>query len=139
MVRWMFNAANRAGDIMGIGAQFLCERYLQSSHHGDSKVYFVHKEALYVIDLVQMSQRNLSTGRLRQIRRVEEYIMLPKRPTSSSHSPPETCLTVEPGFREGAPFGDILEDNKWRHGIIETDQKQRGFRREHSRKDRGAR
>ena len=133
MVKWIFNAANRVDDVwwkeMGISAQLLCEHYLQSSHHGDSKIYFVHKRALYVIDLVKMTQQNLSTGKLRQIRRVEESIVLPSQPSSSSSSPPEACHTAESGFREEDPFRDHLEDDKWQRGIKETGQKQNKHRR----------
>ena len=132
MVKWTFNAANRVDDVwwkeMGIGAQLLCEHYLQSSHHGDSKIYFCHRRALYVIDLVRMTQQNLSTGKLRQIQRVEGSIVLPSQPSLPSTSPPEACHTADYTFREEDPFRDQLENDKWQHGIRETGQRQKRYK-----------
>ena len=133
VVKWIFNAADRVDDIwwkeMGIGAQMMCEHYLQASHHGDSKIYFCHKRAIYVIDLVKMTQQNLSTGRLRHIRRIEELFVPPSQSSPSLRSLPEACHTADHSFREEDPFRDRLQDDKWKRGIKETSQKQQKYRR----------
>ena len=114
---------------MGIGAQLLCERYLQSCHHGDSRIYFCHQKALYVVDTVNMTQQNLSTGKLRQIKRLEEPFVLPNQPLLSSRHLPEACHIAEYDFREVNPFKNVAEDDKWKRGIFDTDEKQRKHRR----------
>ena len=133
MIKWTFNAANAVNDVwwreMGISAQLLCEHYLQSCHHGDSKIYYYHKRVMYVVDLVKMTQQNLSTGKLRQIQRIEAPFVLPNRPLSSMGEIPEACHIAEYNFREIDPFKNVAEDDKWGQGVFETDQKQRKHRR----------
>jgi hypothetical protein len=133
LVKWTFNAANRVEDVwwkeMVIGAQLLCEHYLQASHHGDSKIYFNHERTLYVIDLVKMTQQNLSTGRLRHIRRVEEPFVPPSQSLPFLRSLPEACHTADNSFRERDPFRDRLEDDKRKRSITEPSQKHRKHRR----------
>ena len=127
LVKWTFNAANRVEDVwwkeMSIEAQILCEELLQTTHRGDSKVYFCHKRALYAIDLVKMTQQNLSTGRVRRIRRIEEMFNRPRRQLSPLREIPEACRAADYSFREADPFRDHLEDDRWRHSIEESSKK----------------
>ena len=133
MVKWTFNAANTVNDTwwkdMSIGAQLLCEQYLQSCHHGNSKIYFNHRRIMYVIDLVTMTQQNLSTGKLRQIRRSEEPYTPPSRPIPLAGACPEPCRSAEQNFREIEAFRRFDEDDKWVYGMFGNGPKQRKYRR----------
>ena len=88
MVKWTFNAANADNDTwwkdMSLDAQLLCERYLQSCHRGNSKIYVTHRRIMYAIDLMAMTQQNLSTGKMRQIRRSETTFTPSSKPRLSS-------------------------------------------------------
>ena len=133
MVKWTFNAANAVDDIwwqdMSIGAQLLCEHYLQSCHHGNSKVYFNHRKIMYVIDLVTMTQQNLSTGKLRQIRRSEAPFTSSSRPIPLAGACSEPCRIANHNFREIEAFRRFDEDDKWVFGVFGNDPKQRKYRR----------
>ena len=104
LVRWNFNAANQTGDVwwkeMSLEAQMLCEKYLQTTHRGDSKVHFCHRQILYAIDLARMTQQNLSTGKLRHIQRSEVTFVRSSRQFPPLHEVPEAALTAEHNFRE---------------------------------------
>ena len=124
LVRWNFNASNQAGDVwwreMSLEAQLLCEKYLQTTHRGDSKVHFCHRQILYAIDLTRMTQQNLSTGRLRHIQRSEVTFIRPSRQIPPPHATPEAALTAEPDFRETIVFVDCAMERKWRSGIEQS-------------------
>jgi hypothetical protein len=133
MVRWTFNAANTVSDTwwkdMSIGAQLLCEHYLQSCHHGGSKIYFKHRKVMYVIDLVTMTQQNLSTGKLRQVRRSETTFTPPTGAIHPAGASSEPCHTAEHNFREIEAFRRFDEDDKWVLGVFGDQSKQRKYRR----------
>ena len=107
-VSWLFDAAKRIDDLwwqdMSVGAQLLCEHCLQSSKCGDGRVYFCHRNVLYTVGLVAMTQRNLSTGRIRRIKRVEEPFSFPKHRVPLIRTSPDACHVVDIGFRETEPF-----------------------------------
>ena len=107
-IRWLFDAASSLNDLwwkdMAVGIQLLCERKLQDSRCGDSKVYYSHRNALYVADLVTMTQLNLSTGRLRRIRRVEESFTMAQHRVSFIRFSPDAHHEADNGFREIEPF-----------------------------------
>ena len=79
---------------MNLEVQVLCEKYLQATHHGDSKVHSCHRQILYAIDLARMTQQNLTTGRLRHIQRVEVKFIRPNRQSSPMREIPETAPAV---------------------------------------------
>ena len=133
MVKWTFNAANAVDDTwwqdMSIGAQLLCEHYLQSCHHGNSKVYFNHRKIMYVIDLVTMTQQNLSTGKLRQIRRSEAPLTPSSKPRPLANHCVELCHITNRNFREIDAFRRFDEDKKWVVGVFGNDPKQSKHRK----------
>jgi hypothetical protein len=122
----MFNAAKQADDIwwkdMTLEAQVLCERHLQSTHRGNSKIHFCHQQVLYSIDLSVMTQQNLTTGRLRTIRRLEVQFIRSERQEQSMLEVPAPPDTAHASFREVGLSRDSREDNrKWRR--IESDKR----------------
>ena len=77
LIRWQFDNC-KPGDLdswwkdMRIETQLLCERALQYSGRGGSLLYFNYEDqVMYMINIVLMIQRNLRTGRVRPLRRVE--------------------------------------------------------------------
>ena len=112
-IRWLYDAASCLNDLwwrdMAVGVQLLCERRLQSSKCGDSKVYYSYRNVLYVADLVTMTQLNLSTGRLRRIRRMEEPFAIEQHRISSIRFSPDPHQEADNGFREIEPFRFPME------------------------------
>ena len=73
IVNWMYNAADKPDDVywkrMHIEAEMLCELTLQSTIRGGSKTYYCFKSICpYAIDITEMIQTNLSSGKTRAIR-----------------------------------------------------------------------
>ena len=118
-IRWLYDAASCLNDLwwrdMAVGIQLLCERKLQSSKCGDSKVYYSHRNVLYVADLVTMTQLNLSTGRLRRIRRVEESFAIEQHRVSFIRFSPDAHHEADNGFREVESFGFPDEEKPEKH------------------------
>ena len=133
MVKWTFNAANAENDTwwkdMSVDAQLLCERYLQSCHRGNSKIYVNHRKIMYAIDLMAMTQQNLSTGKMRQIRRSETTFTPSSKPRLPAGACSEPCSIAEHSLREIEAFRRFDEDDKWVYGVFGNDPKQRKHRR----------
>ena len=141
IVSWMFNAADKPEDVywkqMHIEAELLCELTLQGTIRGGSKAYYCYESVnLYAIDISQMIQTNLSTGKMRKIRRMEtsasrynlqfDIRTMPKRPEPAFAQ-----------FREVRLTADSKENKKWHDGIhyekISNGKKNRDFVAKHCR------
>lgn len=145
IVNWMYNAADKPDNIhwerMHIGAELLCELTLQSTIRGNSKTFYCFKSiCIYAIDITEMTQTNLSSGRTRKIRRLE--IPVWKR---SLHFDLETTVDKpEPAFgrfREQRLTASSAENKKWYDGIHygkSSKDKNRDFVAKHSRPYRAA-
>ena len=133
MVKWTFNAANAENDTwwkdMSVDAQLLCERYLQSCHRGNCKIYVNHRKIMYAIDLITMTQQNMSTGKMRQIRRSETTFTPPRQSRHPIAICSEPCGIAEHCFREIEAFRRFDEDEKWATGIFGDRPKQRRYRK----------
>ena len=133
LVKWTFNAADRTGDVwwkdMNLEAQVLCEKYLQATHRGDSKVHFCHRQILYAIDLARMTQQNLTTGKLRHIQQIEVKFIRSNRQSSPMREIPEAAPAADHSFREAEIFIDRATENRWRSGIEEPSRKRQTYRR----------
>ena len=122
IVSWMFNAADKPGDVvwqrMGIGAELLCESTLQGTIRGCSKIFYCFESiCIYAIDITEMTQTNLSTGKVRSVRRAETpaskftlrfgLIADDKTPELAHHEFQERRVTRDPD-----------EDREWKDGIF---------------------
>jgi hypothetical protein len=122
----MFNAGKTTDEIwwkdMSVDVQVLCERHLQSTHKGDSKIHFCHQQVIYSIDLSIMTQQNLTTGRLRTIRRSEVQFVRSGRQEQPLQEVPAPPDLAHASFRELGLSRDSREDHrKWRR--IESDKR----------------
>ena len=141
IVNWMYNAADKPNDIywqrMHIDAELLCELTLQNTIRGDSRVYYCLKSVcLYAIDISQMIQTNLSSGRIRRIRRTETPASKYNLQLDIKATPnrPEPAFAQ---FREIRLTADSAENKKWYDGVhyekINKDKKNRDFVAKHCR------
>jgi hypothetical protein len=133
LVKWMFNAAKQTEEVwwkeMTIEAQILCEQHLQSTHRGNSKIHFCHKQVLYSIDLSSMIQQNLTTGRLRPIRRSESQFIRSERQSSPMLDIPAPPDIAHVSFREVSLCRNREEENKWKRTIEEAVWKRQTYKR----------
>jgi hypothetical protein len=126
LIRWMFNAGKTTDEIwwkdMSVDVQVLCERHLQSTHKGDSKIHFCRQQVVYSIDMSVMTQQNLTTGRLRTIKRSEMQFIRSGRQEQPWQEVPAPPDSAHGSFREPAFCRDSKEDHrKWRR--IESDKR----------------
>ena len=122
IVSWMFNAADKPGDVvwqrMNIGAELLCESTLQGTIRGCSKIFYCFESiCIYAIDITEMTQTNLSTGKVRSVRRAETLasrFTLKFGLTANDKTPELACH----GFRERRLTYDPNENRFWKEGIF---------------------
>ena len=131
LIRWQFDNC-KPGDLdswwkdMRIETQLLCERALQYSGRGGSLLYFNYEEqAMYMIDIVLMIQRNLRTGRVRPLRRVEVQNFSFTGNCFYGYTLPEPACT---SLREVQK--DWREEHKWRRPL----EPPREYRRDRDRR-----
>ena len=87
LIRWQFDscdfdpqeAYDRWWEDMHIESQLLCERAMRHCGRGGSLIFFWRdNKILYKIDLVEMIQQNLISGKVRPIRRTILYNFRPE-------------------------------------------------------------
>ena len=121
IVSWMHNAADNPDDVywkrMHIEAEMLCELTLQSTIRGGSKTYYCFKSiCLYAIDITEMVQTNLNSGKTRVIRRHEASL----RKRGLTFDIKTAVDTPEPAFRqfrEARLTSSSVENKEWYDGV----------------------